>query len=143
MVDLLGGDDFDGMAGQAAELIADGAADADLFFPLLVEVTDACTQMIRARAPDGGPETAYVVDVASEDGAAVPIDELPPALRALLRGVLAGLEEHREDELFQLDLAARDPELRGRLDALVHGLLCVSSLLGEGRSSGHAPEWLV
>lgn len=143
MVDLLDNEDFDGLAGEAAELIGDGAADADLFFPLLVEVADACAQMIQARAPDCGPESAYVVDVVREDGTAVAIDELPPALRALLRGVLAGLAEHRDDELFQLDLATRDPQLGGRLDALVHGLLCVSSLAGDGRADGYAPEWLV
>ena len=143
MVELLGRDDFDGLAGQTAELIGDGAADRDLFFPLLVEVTDACAQMIHARAPGGGPETAYVVDVADDDGEQVGIDELPPALRALLRGVLAGLEDHRDDELFQLDLAARDPDLRGRLDALVHGLMCVGALLREESSGEHAPEWLV
>lgn len=144
MVDLLAHDDYNGLAGSTKSVVTDNATQRELLFPLLVEVTEASAQMIKAQAGDSdAEETAYVLDVDSSDGTEADIDALPPALCALLRGILAWLEEHHDDAYFQLSLAAADPCARGRLDALVHGLLCVFSLLDKQQARDHAPLWLV
>lgn len=139
---LLTSDDIDGMAGSTADLVTDHGADRELFFPVLVEITNACAQLIEASASISGPDTAYVVDIASQDGSDVAIDELPAALRALLRAILARLEQHHEDQQWQLSLAVRDPELRGRLDALTHGLECLAGLTADSSAPNTLPSWL-
>jgi hypothetical protein len=53
----------------------------------------------------------------------VVIDELDPALRAVLRAVLAQLNGDDDDARFQLSLVEADPEPLSRLDALWHVLL--------------------
>lgn len=142
LLDLLAGEDFDGLAGSTATLLVDDGADRDLLFPLLVELTDACTQLITIDDPVRSSETAYVVDITDEDGEEVAIDELPAALRALLRAVLAGLEGHRDDQLFQLELAVTESDVQGKLDALTHALGSVSELAARPRTHDELPAWL-
>lgn len=135
-------DDIDGMAGATADLVADEGGDRELFFAVLVEITNACAQLIEASASISGPDTAYVVDITSSDGSEVAIDELPAALRALLRAILARLEQQHDDQRWQLGMAVRDPELRGRLHALTHGLECLAELTGESSAPDGLPNWL-
>lgn len=127
MVSALGRDDLSELEHSTSKLIVD---DAELLYPALAETATAIAEMVRARAGESGQDTAFRIDVADEYGA-VDIDELPPALRALLRAVLALLESQTDDARFQLAMAAGAAQAKGRLDALVHGLVCTSSLLDE------------
>lgn len=138
----LNSDDVAGMAGAAADLVTDEGADRELFFPVLVEITTACAQLIEASASISGPDTAYVMDLAAQDGSDVAIDELPAALRAVLRAILARLEQQHDDQQWQLDMAVRDPELRGRIDALTHGLECLAGLTATSSAPDSLPSWL-
>lgn len=142
MVDLLARDEIEQLSGVAGEVIGDEATERRQLYPLLVEITDACAQMINGRAGEIAPQTLFVLDLVGEDEQDIDIDQIPPALRALLRAILALLEQHRDDAEFQLSMAADDPHQRGRLDALVHGLLCVQSLLSAG-GRANAPAWLL
>jgi len=143
MVHQLAHDDYDGLADSTKEVVIDGAAERELLYPVLLEVTDASARMIKAQVTGPEPGTAFVLDLDGPDGTDVDVDRLPPALRALLRGILAWLEGHHDDAYFQLSLAAGDRSVRGRLDALLHGLLCMFSLLEGQKSRAHAPLWLV
>lgn len=142
MLGALAREDLSDLQAVAGGLIGTAAGEPELLRPALAEMCTAIAQMVHAKAGPAGPDSAFVVDLVNEGSEPVDIDALPPALRALLRAVLAQLQEHPADADYQLSMAARDPRARGRLDALVHGLLCTNSLLEQDRAWRGAPSWL-
>lgn len=140
MISALSRADLSELETSIGSLISDGGDDRDLFYPVLAEMAEAIAQMARGRAGPSGPDTAFIVEIVDDEDRAVGIDELSPALRAVVRAVLALLEDHPLDARYQLEMAATDPDTGGRLDALLRALLFVRSLLDH--DAGDVPSWL-
>lgn len=131
--------DLDGLAAQLATLIGSDAPRRQLFEPVLLELVSTVVTTLRSRASrpadpdaDPDPDELYYVDVLDADDEVVDIDEVQPALRAVLRAVLAGLNANAGDVRFQVGLVGEDPDPLARLDAVVHALLWANAL-GGGR----------
>ncbi|MFD2396389.1 hypothetical protein ACFSVJ_05450 [Prauserella oleivorans] len=98
---------------------------------MLLELVSTVVATLRSRASrptDGGEDDLYYVDVLDVDDEPVDIDEVQPALRAVLRAVLAGLNANAGDVRFQIGLVTEDPDPLARLDAVVHALLWANAL---------------
>ncbi|WP_019806583.1 hypothetical protein [Saccharomonospora halophila] len=146
MLTDLRGDDAEGLATLLASVVAPDAPRRHLLCPLLGELVSMVAGDLRERADDGteapgvdrtvggseevgaGTFTAELVDDEDEP---FDIDDLDPAVRAVLRAVLAELNDDPGDVRFHLGLIGADPEPLARLDAVWHVLLW-ASMLDEG-----------
>ncbi|WP_026453210.1 hypothetical protein [Saccharomonospora iraqiensis] len=150
MLTDLRGDDAEGLATLLASVVAPDAPRRHLLCPLLGELVSMVAHDLRERAEDGddapgvdgtvgvdgtaggsaggGTFTAELVDDEDEP---FDIDDLDPAVRAVLRAVLAELNDDPGDVRFHLGLIGADPEPLARLDAVWHVLLW-ASMLDEG-----------
>ncbi|PXY20451.1 hypothetical protein DI005_27145 [Prauserella sp. PE36] len=123
--------DLDALTALLTQLLGRGAPHRHLYDLVLRELVAIVVRELRERAePDGDGEGVFVVDVFDDEDATVPIDEVQPALRAVLRAVLASLNEDHADAGFQLGLVADDPDPLARLDAALHVLLWANVLSG-------------
>ncbi|MBK1786487.1 hypothetical protein JHE00_19335 [Prauserella sp. ASG 168] len=92
-----------------------------LFEPVLAELVGLVVRGLEHRARPGCG--VFVADVVNGDDEAVSIDDVPPALRALLRAVLASLNAAPGDTHFHLGLVAADPDPLARIDVAMHALM--------------------
>jgi hypothetical protein len=76
--------------------------------------------LTRCGHPGGGELFTVAICDAAGDGA--PIDDLEPAVRAVLRAVLAALNGDQDDAAYQIDLALGAGSTQERLRALTHCL---------------------
>ncbi|MFG1644272.1 hypothetical protein ACGFMK_28640 [Amycolatopsis sp. NPDC049252] len=75
------------------------------------ELAALCAGAVAGRCPPEGPEAAYGVLVENDRAVPVEVDALPPGLRAVLRALLAALNDDRRSQDVQAGLATRgDPE---------------------------------
>ncbi|HKS44370.1 MAG TPA: hypothetical protein VJT49_04500 [Amycolatopsis sp.] len=128
LLELHGRQDYDALARRIPRMIGIQAPDRHLFRPLLGELATAAAARIRAEA-DGNDEL-FTVGLSDETNVEVAVDEVDPPVRATLRAVLAELNHDFESAAVQLSFAADDPNLLGRLDALVHLLSWVNDVPG-------------
>ena len=147
LVEVVRSEDVDQLAGLLSQVVDPQGTRGELFTPVLTRLVGYIAGALRRRADDsardsGGADgadgaaifTAELVDTVDDD---VAIDELDPALRAVLRAVLADLNGDAESTRIQLRLVSSDREPLARLDALWHALLW-ASMLGDdsGGSAG-------
>ncbi|TCO44250.1 hypothetical protein [Actinocrispum wychmicini] len=140
LVSVARGGDKDTVFDLLRQVTGDGGPDTRLVVGQLVAAT---AEMMLLRA-GGQPEDAiFAVDLRDEGELAVPIDDLPPPLRAAVRALLAALNDQPRDMEYQLDLALHEQSAIAVLDVVVHCVLWTVGLLewcaGEGVTG---PEWL-
>ncbi|HET9142116.1 hypothetical protein, partial [Actinophytocola sp.] len=109
---------------------------------VLVELLDAAAAMVVRQTGGFGDDTAVVLDLRRIDGSTVDIDELRPEVRAIVRALLARVNEYVDDVDIQVDLA-----LRGETDGLADGvtlvlLWTVSAMTWCAENHEPAPGWL-
>lgn len=121
-------DDVDGLSALLASLVTSDGRLRHLYEPVLAELVASAATALRTRVSSVGDTGSFTAEVVNADDDTVPIDEVDPALRAVLRAVLAQLGDDPADVRFQLALVAADPEPVARLDALWHALLWASML---------------
>ncbi|MEU6646486.1 hypothetical protein ABZ863_28620 [Saccharomonospora sp. NPDC046836] len=121
--------DLDGLAVLLAQLIGERAPRRHLFQPVLLELIATIVRELQHRVGrrDGA---LYTVEVFDDDDCLLEIDAVPPALRAMLRAVLAALNDDGAGTRFQVGLVTGDPDPLGRLDAVVHVLRWANALTG-------------
>lgn len=133
MLDVIRRDDTDGLAGLLSDLVGTCAPQRHLFEPVLRELVVVIVRALERRA--GTAEAAvgdtYAVDLWDSADGPVAIDQVQPALRAMLRAVLAALNEDSGDSRFQLGLVLDDPDPLARVDALLHALVWADGLAHE------------
>ncbi|WAL66894.1 hypothetical protein ORV05_03570 [Amycolatopsis cynarae] len=120
LIDVVENRDFDGLAGLVPQVVGSRAPESHLFRPLLAELVVAVAELIRLRTGTSEVHETFTVGLFDEGNRALDIDELQPPLRAMLRAVLAELNGDAEDARIQLEFAASDPDVAGRVDALLH-----------------------
>jgi hypothetical protein len=139
LVKVVRRDDVEGLSALLTRVVS--PPDDRLYEPVLAElVTAVVRELRRDDADEGQPRGTYTADLVDADHNDVPIDEVDPALRAVLRAVLAQLNGDVDDARFQLSLVAADPEPLARLDALWHALLWVSVLDDSATDRGADPN---
>lgn len=109
----------------------------------ILELARANADMLLALTGDTDPDLVLGLELVSDDGATVPIDDLEPALRASIRIVLSLANGRPADATTQLDLvtAAGDPAELGLV--VVHTLMWTLQLLDACENLGtSAPSWL-
>ncbi|NIH87446.1 hypothetical protein [Amycolatopsis granulosa] len=119
LVEDLGRQDFDSVSHLLPRMIGADAPDRDLLRPLCAELVAVIARGVLTRArPDGGD--LFTVALSDEGEGDVPIDDVQPSLRAVLRAVLAELHGDAAGVATQLEFIAADPDPSGQVDALVH-----------------------
>ncbi|WP_277068755.1 hypothetical protein [Saccharomonospora viridis] len=116
-------DDVDTLAALLASIVDRNAVLAEFYEPVLAKFVVDVARTLRYRFGDEDADNVFTVDLMDGQENPVAIDELDPALRAVLRAVLAQLNGDDDDARFQLSLVEADPEPLSRLDALWHVLL--------------------
>jgi hypothetical protein len=119
--------DFRTLSRLLPALAGTGSPQRFLLKPLLAELVGATAALIRADSRPAEDEL-FTVGLIDEANTEIEIDEVKPPLRAMLRAVLAELNEDHEGTACQIDFAVTDPQPLGRLDALVHLLSWVHDL---------------
>lgn len=126
--------DFTALARLVPRMLGTHAPERYLLRPLFLELVCAVATLVRVRSSgDGGTFTVGLTDE-SKGNSEVDIDELAPALRAVLRAVLADLNDDPESAATQVGFAADDPNPLCRLDALIHLLSWVNELRPSART---------
>ncbi|OXM71385.1 MULTISPECIES: hypothetical protein [Amycolatopsis] len=119
LVDDLGRQDLTAVSRALPRMIGADAPEAGLLRPLCAELVTVIAREVRARAAPEGADL-FTVELSDEGDAGVPIDELQPPLRAVLRAVLAELNHDTDGVDAQLEFIAGDPDPCGQIDALIH-----------------------
>jgi hypothetical protein len=148
MVAIVRSEDVDQLAALVSQIVDPRGPRSDLFTPVLAQLVRCLADTLRRRAAtdpaddaervsdDPAVFTAELVDTLDDE---VAIDELDPALRAVLRAVLAELNGDTESARFQLAFVDADREPLARLDALWHALLWTSMLDDDSSWSATTP----
>jgi hypothetical protein len=142
LVALARAGDLDSVTSVVRVLVAPNEQRRERLRHVLRELLGAAATMMLRQTQELGAEAAIVLDLRRIDGTAVDIDELRPEVRAMVRALLAEVNEHREDTSVQLDLA-----LAGEPDALADGVTLVlmwtvSAMLWCKEHDEPAPGWL-
>lgn len=107
------------------------------------QLVAATAQMMLLRAGQQPDDVIYAVDLRDDGEAAVPVDDLPPQLRATVRALLAELNDRPEDAEYQLRLALWAQDATAMLDVLVHCMLWTIGMMEWCEAQGlPVPEWL-
>jgi hypothetical protein len=105
----------------------------------LIEATAALLLLHAEPSPDYG---MFGVDLRSQDGSSVHIDELDPPVRATIRALLAAVNGHPEDAADQVALAVSGSTL-ATAEAVVMALRWTVNAVDSCTESGvPLPDWL-
>jgi hypothetical protein len=143
LVNLARTGDLDGVS-RIVRLLTDPIfPQRDLLREVITELLGAAAVMVTAQTGGLGPDTAVVLDLRRVDGSTVDIDLLRPEVRAMVRALLADVNEHPEDTATQVSLA-----LEGAAEGLADGvslvlLWTVSAMTWCEEHDEPTPGWLV
>ena len=142
LVNLARAGDLEGVS-KIVRLLTDPACPQyERLRQVLAELLRAAAAMVLRQTDGAGPGTAVVLDLRRIDGSTVDIDELRPEVRAMVRALLAEVNEHREDTYLQLTLAL-DGAAEGLVDGVTLVLLwTVSAMAWCEEHDEPAPGWL-
>lgn len=134
--------DLDGVSKVVRLLTSAGCPQPERLREVLTELLSAAAVMVRSQSGGLGPDTAIVLDLRRADGSTVDIDELRPEVRAVVRALLAEINEHHEDTADQLSLALNGESV-GLVDGVTLVLLwTVSAMNWCEEHDEPAPGWL-
>lgn len=131
MLELARIKDLSTLAVLIGRLVGKRAPQRHLLRPLLLELVGHTAQAVPTQRGVQAREV-FVADLSDEYGDGVEVDEVDPALRAMLRAVLAALNGAGDDVVDQIDLVVDDRDPVAKSNAVVHGLLWVNQLTDDG-----------
>ncbi|RSM90459.1 hypothetical protein DMH04_03045 [Kibdelosporangium aridum] len=141
---MRGGDD-ESLVLEMARLSADRATGGRESHLIVCELISALAEMmLTASGPsESAEERVYGLELTGDDDRQLDIDQTSPPIRAAVRALLAQLNDHTEDTLFQVDLALREPEFKVTIEVFVHVLLWTIGMIEWCDQHGVArPQWL-
>ncbi|SFA90990.1 hypothetical protein SAMN05216266_102136 [Amycolatopsis marina] len=141
MLTLARAKDLSTLAVLIGRLVGKYAPQRHLLRPLLLELVGHTVEAIPAQRGTH-PREVFVADLSDDQGAGVEVDEVDPALRAMLRAVLAALNGAPADVVDQVDLVVGDRDPVAKSNAVVHGLLWIDQLThgSTGRTLTVSPD---
>jgi hypothetical protein len=99
--------------------------------------------MFSAADPSTSDEPVYGLELSNNDNNEVGIDDTSPPVRATVRALLAELNGHPDEAVFQVDLALRDADLEVTLEVYTHALLWTIGMVKWCDGNGvPRPLWL-
>lgn len=137
--------DDESMVLEMARLTADranGGRDSHL---ITCELIAALSQMMLTAA---GPEQedgdrTYGLELTGDDNDQLDIDQTSPPIRAAVRALLAELNGHSDETLFQVELALREDSFKATIEVLAHVVLWTIGMLEWCDTNGiPRPQWL-
>lgn len=137
------GDD-ETMVLEMARLTADRVNGGRESHVIACELISALAQMmLTAAGPSGGEDRAYGLELTGDDDNQLDIDQTSPPIRAAVRALLAELNGHSDEALFQVDLALRDTGFKATLEVFAHVVLWTIGMLEWCDANGvDRPRWL-
>jgi hypothetical protein len=141
LVDYMRDGDDEGMVLELARLTAVRAGGSHEAHLVVGELIAALAQMMAHAS--GGDEPTYGLELTNDDEQQVAIDEASPPVRAAIRALLAELNHHPDDRVFQVELALREDTFKATLDVYAHVLLWTMGMI-EWCDDNHVarPRWL-
>jgi hypothetical protein len=130
---------------ELARLTAERAGGGRQSHLIVCELVEALATMLRrAAGPPWPQDPNFGLELTNDDDEQqISIDETSPQVRASVRALLAQLNDHTEDALFQVDLALREPSFQATLDVFTHVLLwTIGALKWCDANEVSRPQWL-
>ncbi|WP_209642925.1 hypothetical protein [Kibdelosporangium banguiense] len=136
--------DDESMVLEMARLTADRTNGGRESHLITCELIAALSQMmLTAAGPAEEQDRTYGLELTGDDNNALDIDQTSPPIRAAVRALLAELNGHSEETLFQVDLALRDNSFKATIEVLTHVVLWTIGMLEWCDTNGiPRPQWL-
>lgn len=143
LVEYMRRNDDESMVLELARLTADRANGGREAHQVACELTTALAGMMLNASGPQSEEPSYGLELTNDDDQEITIDEASPPVRAAVRALLAELNEHHEDAVFQVDLALREATFKATLEVYAHVLLWTVGML-DWCDANHVPRphWL-
>jgi hypothetical protein len=108
------------------------------------ELIAALSQMmLTAAGPEQDADRSYGLELTGDENEQLDIDKTSPPIRAAVRALLAELNGHSEETLFQVELALRDNSFKATIEVLAHVVLWTIGMLEWCDTNGiMRPQWL-
>lgn len=145
LVGVMQRNDDESMVLEMARLTADRAAGGRESHQIVSELICALAgMMLTAAGPaDQDEDRTYGLELTGDDDNELDIDQTSPPIRAAVRALLAELNGHTDEALFQVDLALRDTSFKATLEVFAHVVLWTIGMLEWCDANGvHRPQWL-
>jgi hypothetical protein len=145
LVGVMRRNDDECMVLEMARLTADRANGGRESHLIACELIAALSQMMLTAA---GPEhedvdRTYGLELTGDDNNQLDIDQTSPPIRAAVRALLAELNGHSDEALFQVDLALREISFKATIEVLAHIVLWTIGMLEWCDTNGvPRPRWL-
>jgi hypothetical protein len=141
LVEVMRQSDDESLVLELARLTADRVRGGRQSHLIICELVSALARMLLTASGPG--DHTYGLEIADDDNKEIEIDEASPPVRAAVRALLAELNHHSEDALFQVDLALRDDTLQTTIEVFAHVLLWTMGMLKWcGATDVPTPGWL-
>jgi hypothetical protein len=144
LVSVMRRNDDESMVLEMARLTADRANGGRESHLIACELIAALSQMmLTAAGPEQDEERSYGLELTGDDNDQLDIDQTSPPIRASVRALLAELNGHSEETLFQVDLALRENSFKATIEVLAHVVLWTIGMLEWCDTKGiPRPRWL-
>lgn len=143
LVGVMRRNDDESMVLEMARLTADRANGGRESHLIACELISALAQMMLTAAGPSSGDRAYGLELTGDDDMQLDIDQTSPPIRAAVRALLAELNGHSDESLFQVDLAFQDPGFKATLEVFAHVVLWTIGMLEWCDANGVSrPEWL-
>jgi hypothetical protein len=144
LVGVMDSGDNESMVLEMARLTADRTTGGRQSHLIACELINALAEMMHTAAGPSAPDSpSYGVELTDDDNGSISIDDTSPPVRAAVRALLAQLNDHADDALFQVDLALRDDGFQATLEVFTHVLLWTIGMLKWCDANGvRRPKWL-
>jgi len=146
LVGVMRRNDDESMVLEMARLTADRTNGGRESHLIACELIAALSQMMLTAA---GPEEqddanrSYGLELTGDDDGQLDIDQTSPPIRAAVRALLAELNGHTEETLFQVELALRENSFKATIEVLAHVVLWTIGMLEWCDANGvPRPQWL-
>jgi len=145
LVSVMDRGDNESVVLELAKLTAERAGGGRQSHLIVCELVEALATMLRTASGPPWPETPnYGLELTDDDDdRRIAIDETSPQVRASVRALLARLNDHNDDALFQVELALREDSFQATLEVFTHVLLwTIGALKWCDANKMPRPQWL-
>ncbi len=144
LVGVMDSGDNESLVLELARLTAERQSGGRESHVIVCELITALSEMMHTAAgPSAKDSPNYGLELTDDDNESIAIDDTSPPVRASVRALLAQLNGHTDDALFQVDLALRDDAFQATLEVFTHVLLWTIGMLKWcDANEVRRPRWL-
>jgi hypothetical protein len=143
LINLVRVGELDTAVGSLSMLSYAGPAHRERLRQVLATLIEAIATMVTGKADSMDIGGAFAVDLRREDESAVDIDSLDPPVRAVIRAILAQVNDHPEDADDQIGFAVAGGR-QASVEAVVLALRWTINAMENCEDVGlPTPEWLM